>query len=54
MISVFVSDENRAQIFRCAADAGKALADLTRAESGVCKYPDISSFERGAIGGRTW
>jgi hypothetical protein len=53
MISVFVSDENRAQILRSAADAGKVLADLARAESGVCKYPAIRSFETGAIAGRT-
>jgi hypothetical protein len=53
VVSVFVTDENRAQIFRCAVDAGKALADLARAEPGAHKYPGISSFEIGAIAGRT-
>ena len=53
VVGVFVSDENRTQIFPCAADAGKALADLARAEPGAHKHPDISSFEIGAIAGRT-
>jgi hypothetical protein len=49
MIRVFVSQEDAMKRFRCSADGGKPLSDLTPAESRVDQQPGIAGFQVGAV-----
>jgi hypothetical protein len=46
-------NENGSQIFGCASDARKALADLARAEAGVHKYACLVGFKISAVAAGT-
>ncbi len=52
MVAVFVRDENGGEIFRRAADAGEARADLARGKSGINQDAAIFRLDVGAVAGR--
>ena len=53
VVRVLMRDENGRKIFRRAPDAGKSLADLTRAEPNVNEHAGFISLEISAITGGT-
>lgn len=51
VITVLMGDENGREIFRRAADAGQALADLSHAESRVHQHARLAGFNITAVAG---
>ena len=53
VVAVFVGDENGGQLFRGAAEAGQALADLARGKPGIHQHARLGGLDIGAIAGGT-
>lgn len=53
MVSVFVREQNGGEIFRRAANTGKAQADLARRKAGVHEDARLGGLDVGAIAGGT-
>ena len=53
VVAVFVRDEDGGQVFRRAADGGKALTDLTRRKASIHEHAAIFRFHVGTIAGGT-
>ena len=53
MVGVFVSQQDGREIFRRAANAGKALADLARGKPGIHENARFAGFQVGAVAGGT-